>query len=389
MCVFQERYRTIPRGITGEKGRERESENVMITNTRKIVAEQAAEKVYRYMTAPGAEHWGMNFEQWDWVPGVGLISVLDYADHTGKQEPISFLQEWTSRHTPRSDMVINGVAPFAIFPKMYKLTGDKKFLQWGTRYADWLIEQAPRTREGAFEHTVTEGVNFSEQVWADTVFMAVLFLTRQAKLENNETYAQEALRQLSLHLRLLQDAKTGVLFHGWNCETGNHMSGARWTRANAWIALATPEITKELVGWVDIPTEISEMYNNMMSGLLAFQAENGLWHTVMDEPTFYYETSGSAGIAAGMLRALRMGLLQDEAYAQAAERTVDAVLEQIQADGEVTGVSGGTAVLPAISRYNSVPCFPTLYGQGLALMLLATVLDETNRGDEINGERSS
>ncbi|MDF2938984.1 MAG: glycosyl hydrolase, partial [Paenibacillaceae bacterium] len=271
--------------------------------------------------------------------------------------------------------VINSMAPFAIFPALYRQTGDSAFLDIAVRIGQWMLREAPRTREGAFEHTVTENASFPEQVWADTIFMAVLFLARLGQQTGDSTYTAEALRQLELHLSLLQDEQTGVLFHGWNCIAQDHMSAARWTRANAWIAVATPMILKEIGDVVPVGADIIRRYKRMMQGLLAYQRDDGLWNTVMDRADFYPETSGSAGIAAGLLKARNMGLLGDEVL-EPARRALQGVLASIGEDGTVHGVSGGTPVMPTVEAYNEIPCYPSLYGQGLTLILLAEALAE-------------
>lgn len=134
-----------------------------------------------------------------------------------------------------------------------------------------MLETAPRTREGALEHTVTEAVDFPEQVWADTVYMAVLFLARLAGLTGDRGLAEAALQQTLLHLRLLQDQATGLLFHGWNCRDGSHMSAARWARANAWITLAVPGIVAETGRVVTVPEELSSRYRTLASALRQVQ----------------------------------------------------------------------------------------------------------------------
>ncbi|MED4955291.1 glycoside hydrolase family 88 protein, partial [Paenibacillus macerans] len=42
-------------------------------------------------------------------------------------------------------------------------------------------------------------------------------------------------------------------------------------------------------------------------------AEDGLWHTVLDQNDFYKESSASAGIACGFVKAVKSGLL-DQTY---------------------------------------------------------------------------
>ncbi|WP_239628610.1 glycoside hydrolase family 88 protein [Paenibacillus sp. H1-7] len=333
---------------------------------------EAAGRVYRRMIGSDTQDWGMNMNQWDWTPGVGLIAILHYAEALGEKDAIRYLENWIERNKEKAAhaKVINSMAPYGVFPELYRRTNRDYYLETAGDIAEWMVHEAPRTREGAFEHTVTEKASFPEQVWADTIFMAVLFLARQASLTKRTDLAQEALRQVELHFRLLQDGETGVLYHGWDCTSGNHMSAARWTRANAWIVIGFPLIVKELKQVAEVPSELLERYRVLVDGLLQYRNARGLWHTVMDRSEFYEETSGSAGIAAGILCAVRLGLL-DTGYVEEAAATCRAVLSMIDTDGTVLGVSGGTPVMKTIEDYNRIPLIASLYGQGLTLMMLA------------------
>ena len=337
---------------------------------------RTAERVYRYMLLDHSGSWGMDLNHWDWVPGVGVIAMHAYYERTGKAETMPELIKWSQSnlHLAGKVNVINAMAPYTVFPALYAYTQQPVYLETAVRIGHWMLNEAPRTREGAFEHTVTENVKFPEQVWADTVFMAVMFLARLTRLTGETAYAKEAVRQLDLHLCLLQDNETGVLFHGWNSEARNHLSAARWTRANAWIAVAAPMIFEELEGFVDVPKETVERYQLLMRSLIRFQQADGLWTTVMDRPEFYPETSGSAGIACGIVKAVRQGLLEASCL-HAAYRAAEAILPKVLPSGEVTGVSGGTPIMPSIEAYNEIPCYPVLYGQGLVLMLLSELTD--------------
>jgi unsaturated rhamnogalacturonyl hydrolase len=344
-----------------------------------------AGKVWGHMKKDHSGNWGMDIDKWDWVPGVGVIALLEYGEKTDEAEVRSYLLEWVNRNRDQAapEPVINAVAPYAIFPVLYKRTGEEWLKEEAARVAKWIVEKAPRTREQAFEHTVTENANFPEQVWADTVFMAVLFLARTATLIGDKAHAEEAQRQVLLHLRLLEDAETGVLFHGWNCAARDHMSAARWTRANAWIAVGVPMIVKEIEQLVPIEEELRERYRRLMDGLVGFQQPDGLWSTVLDRPDYYREISGSAGIACGLWLAAESGLLPDEEkYAAAARKALHAILSHIDDRGEVGGVSSGTPVMESIEAYNAIPIHPTLYGQGLTLMLLSEAIRRGEAGDE-------
>ncbi|WP_227011730.1 glycoside hydrolase family 88/105 protein [Paenibacillus lutimineralis] len=338
---------------------------------------ELAEHVFHRMIDAPADDWGMNIENWDWVPGVGVISILEYGQLAGDATAIEYLRRWTERNKHKSEQVkvINSMAPYAIFPTLYRITGERWYLDTATKIGDWMLTEAPRTHDGAFEHTVTEDAQFSDQAWADTLFMAVIFLARLARLTGDSKYAKEAEFQLLVHLRLLQDPETGVLFHGWNGAEGNHMSAARWARANAWVILSAPWIAAEIKDLTPLSDEIIERYQQLAAGLRQYQRESGLWNTVLDQSKFAEETSGSAGIAAGWLAGMRIGWL-DPTYKEAAEKALQGVEEFIDPDGTVQGVSGGTPVMPDIPAYHQIPCYPTLYGQGLVLILLSLAYTE-------------
>lgn len=356
----------------------------MTDKTAVHTAAEALERVYAYMTAdyhdpqetdPHGGNWGMDMERWDWNPGVGLIAVADYYQLTGEGRALKFLADWMERHLPVQSPVrtVNATSPFAVLPQLHAWTGHSIYKTFAIEWGEWLLHEAPRTASGAIQHTVKNPASvqkLKEQVWADTIFMGVLFLARLSRLTGDPAYYKEALRQLDLHFDALQDPQTGVLFHGYNCATNDHLSAARWARGNAWIVVGTPMIAAESPNESPLPDRIQQKYRTLVDGLLRYQGENGLWPTVMDHPAFCSEASGSAGIAAGILKAVRAGLL-DESYTAAAACTVRGLLPLILPSGEVTSVSGGTPIMNTIEDYNKIPCIPTQYGQGLTLMLLA------------------
>ena len=74
------------------------------------------------------------------------------------------------------------------------------------------------------------------------------------------------------------------------------------------------------------------------------QSKSGLWHTVLDDPTSYEEVSGTAAITAGILKGIRLGIL-DDSYLDCAERAIKGILKKlIDKDGTVLNVSGGTGM---------------------------------------------
>jgi len=349
------------------------------------LVEEKASRVYEYMkrgnaglkreTAHEVDHdpasWGMDINDWDWNAGVGLTAISDYYERTQNPEVLEYLKTWIARnkHQCAKKDHVNYLAPLAIYPDMYLRTKDPYYRETAVEYVDWVMANAGRSSDGVFFH----GASVSGEVWADTVFMALVFLSRTAKLTANITIADQVFRQLLSHLQLLQDEESGILYHGYHCVGNHHMSGALWTRGNSWVVIGTPIIVETLRDLVEVPKEIYDRYRKLVDGILKYQADNGLWHTVMTRPDFYQETSGSAGIAAGIMKAVRLNMLEP-AKMSSAVKAMEAVISMINPEGAVEGVSGGTPIMPTIDAYGKLTRYPTLYGQGLTLLLLSEYL---------------
>jgi len=349
------------------------------------LALEKAHQVYEYMkrgnaglkreTAHAVDHdpasWGMDINDWDWNAGVGLIAISDYYEKSRSPEILQYLNDWIARnkHQCAKKDYVNFLAPLAIYPDMFLRTNEPYYRDTAVEYADWVMASAGRSRTGVFYH----GASVSGEVWADTVFMALIFLSRTAKLTRDVPIADQVIKQLLSHLQLLQDRKTGVLYHGYHFVEDHHMSGALWTRGNSWVVIGAPMIIETLQGLVEVPDEIITRYRTLVDGILKFQAQNGLWHTVMTRPDFYQETSGSAGNAGGIMKAVRLRLL-DPGTLACALKAMEGVVTQINAEGAVEGVSGGTPIMPTIDAYGQLTRYPTLYGQGLTLLMLGEYL---------------
>lgn len=325
-----------------------------------------------YINDYNSPGWALNMSYWDWMPGVAIYGIYRAWRHAGRIEYNQYIKEWIDRLKNKAYglKTVNATAPLTVVLGLYEETGNEEYLTICTSIADWIINKAPRTREGGLEHTVNEAdAGFSEQIWADTLFMACIFLARLGRITRNQDYSNEAAKQLVIHHKLLKDKKTGLFYHGWNCESGNWMSGALWGRANAWIIASTVEMLEELPEHFEGREEVISSMNEQVKALEQFQRPNGMFGTLLDCVDSYDETSATAGIAYGIKRGIRKGYL--EAISSCIyEKAEEAVIKTINDKGEVEGVSAGTPVMPSLEDYKLRPRLPILYGQGLALLML-------------------
>ena len=161
---------------------------------------------------------------------------------------------------------------------------------------------------GGFQHVTIDSDN-NQQLWADTVFMAVLFMGKIASITGDERYAGECKKQFMLHIHYLSDKKTGLWCHGWSFERMDNYAGAFWARGNCWFTIAAAELPGllELEEWES--DLILDAYRAQAAALCRYQSPDGLWHTLVDREDSYLEVSGSSGFAYGLLKGVRAGLL--------------------------------------------------------------------------------
>lgn len=328
--------------------------------------------------------WEMDIEHFDWGPGVGLYGIWQAFQTTGEEKYQAALIRWADTHISEAGAkrTINSAAPCLTLWELYKKTGTEAYRQVCLETAEYLTKEAPLTVDGGLEHTVTEDVSeMKEQMWADTLFMACIFLARLGKDTGKAELLAFAANQLKLHYEFLWDEEKHLFFHGWNGLARNHMSGVHWGRANGWILISTLEILEAGPVCKECG-EILEKLKLHIRTLYRLQRESGMFGTILDDADSYDEISASAGIACGLLEAVRLGYCREmgmeeveiQSIQAAGERTCRALFDYVSEDGSVTGVSTGTPVMPDAEAYKGIVRGSALYGQALALMALCELL---------------
>lgn len=312
---------------------------------------------------------------WEWTHGIGLYGIWQYYDQTGEDRMREIIDSWfAERLAEGTTKNVNTMAPFLTLACRYEETGDRTLLPWLDAWAEWAMRSMPRTPHGGMQH-ITLAEENHHQLWDDTLMMTVLPLTKIGLLLDRPEYVREATFQFLTHVAYLMDRETGLWFHGWSFEGNHNFAKARWARGNSWLTMVIPDFL-ELTGLPEsdpVRRFLIEVLDAQVAALAALQDSSGLWHTLLDDPSSYLEASATAGIAYGILKAVRKGYLTAE-YTATAERAVQAVIRNISADGELQQVSFGTGMGPDLDFYRSIPRTSMPYGQAMAILCLAEYL---------------
>lgn len=321
--------------------------------------------------------------EWDWPQGVGLYGLMKMMQFQGSDEYREFLHQWFKQNIAQGlpSRNINTTTPLLTLADLNEIYKDPEFEALCLDWAKWLMECIPRTYEGGFQHVTSangdrQGVRLNEsEMWIDTLFMTVLFLNKMGQKYNNQEWINESIYQVLQHIKYLYDDHSRLFFHGWSFNRMDNFGGIFWCRGNSWFTLGILDylnMFKEPLN-PGVRRYILNTYKAQVRTLRDLQSETGLWHTVLNDPSSYEEVSGSAAIAAGILKGIRMGVL-DTDYLPCAEKAVNAILNNIAPDGTVLNVSGGTGMGYDADHYKNILIAPMAYGQSLTILALVEAL---------------
>lgn len=315
---------------------------------------------------------------WDWPCGVAYYGISDAYEKTGKKEYLELLKdridELIDLGLPKV-WTVNACAMGHCLITLYRATGEQQYHDILMSKIAYLRKDALRFGDHVLQHTVSANNDFPEQCWCDTLFMAAFLMLRVGVLEHDEELIDDALNQYYWHIKYLQDPESGLYYHGYNNITGDHMSGIKWGRANAWAAYTMSQVGIRLPQCYLYPKflDVVGSLNDQLAALKLYQTENGLWRTIVDDETSYEEVSASAGIAAAMIAK------GNPLHIKYINKSIPGMLANVSPDGRVLNVSGGTAVMKDADGYRSISRdWIQGWGQGLALAFFAGVLNYDN-----------
>ena len=322
-------------------------------------------------------HGHLTMENWEWPAGVALYGIWQQYRQTGDAEALAYLRGWYDRKlsAPAPHRNVNTVGPMLTLACLYDTFHDERYRAPVEAWAEWVMREMPRTEYGGLQHCTVWNRHY-QQLWCDTLFMACLFLCRAGLALSRPEYVEEAKYQFLLHIRYLQNKVTGLWYHGWTFDRRNNFAKAYWARGNAWFTAACAELFEMLPQRDAALLMIQAALKDQVLALWKLQRESGLFNTLLDVEESPCETSATAGIAYGVLKGVRLGLL-DERYRDMGEKAAEAVIRQIDENGAVQGVSNGTGMGHDLDHYLRIQITPTAYGQGLSFLMLGELERES------------
>lgn len=264
-----------------------------------------------------------------------------------------------------------------LFPLLEK-TGDPRYRAALDTVAHYITHH-PRCQNGGLWHKAW----YRYQMWLDGLYMAGPFAAQYGAMFDRPDLIQMDVEQAQLMEQVTRDEKTGLWYHAWSenrlihwadPETGR--SPEFWGRSMGWVPVALlDELDFIPETMIDARQTLSRIAVSLLRALLPYQdAATGLWYQVTDrsdDPANWLETSCSCLYVAGLMKAVRLGLM-DESVLPAAWKGYEGVIRTL--DYDETGVRiGGVCVGTGVGDYAHYLARPTsvndLHGVGAYLIM--------------------
>ncbi|MCR5675196.1 MAG: glycoside hydrolase family 88 protein [Lachnospiraceae bacterium] len=303
-----------------------------------------------------AEHPMWNIERvrqgeanfWNYIDGCMINAVLSLYTFTKDQKYLDFADSFVGYYVQEDGSIktyrveeynLDNINPAKNLFRLYDLTGKEKYRK-AMDLVRSQLDTMPRTKAGNFWHKDI----YPNQVWLDGLYMAQPFYmeyeTRFRKMQG----CLDSFRQFQNVEKLMRDETTGLYYHGYDesremywadKETGH--SPNFWLRAIGWFTLALADTAAAMDESMYFERRyLTSMLNNLADALLPYQHESGMFYQIVnraDDERNYLETSGTALIAAGLLRGVRLGYLPAR-YKEIAEKAFYGITERYLSKNE-------------------------------------------------------
>ncbi|MDR3735985.1 MAG: glycoside hydrolase family 88 protein, partial [Acidobacteriaceae bacterium] len=221
---------------------------------------------------------------------------------------------------------------------LYGVTLDKRYYLAAKTVREQLDKQ-PRTPSGGFWHKQ----RYPNQMWLDGLYMAEPFYAQYAREFQQTKDFDDIALQFTLSEKYLRDAKTGLLYHGWDeskkerwADPATGLSKEFWGRGMGWYAMALVDTLEYFPQDHPQRAELIAILNRLAEAVTKQQdAKSGLWYNVVNKPAGegnYLESSASAMFVYALDKGVRMGYLPVRYQAVAQKGYKGLLLHEAQTD---------------------------------------------------------
>ena len=257
--------------------------------------------------------------------------------------------------------------------KIYNRHKDERYRNMIDTVAEYISHKQFRLEDGTLARQRPE----AQSLWTDDFYMSIPFLAQMGKLTGDNTYYDDAVKQVIQMSERLFIWNKGLYDHGWNAHNENDPKFF-WSRANGWAMMAMVELLSVLPEDYKGRDEVIKILRANTRGLAEVQDGTGFWHNMLDKESTYLETSGTAMFTYAITRGINNGWI-DYTFASVAIAGWNAIASQVLQNGQVEGICVGTTFAnDNVYYFNRPTSVHAMHGYGPVLLAGAEMIKFIN-----------
>ncbi len=261
--------------------------------------------------------------------------------------------------------------------EVYMENSRKDYRAYIDKAADHILKKQQRLKDGTlvrkFPHEMT--------LWADDLYMSVVFLARMGKLTGDQKYFDDAIRQVINFTKYLYEKNSQLYYHCWYSDLQQN-GVAHWGRCNGWIMLAQADLLEYLPENHPQRNAILTIFRHQVLGISRYQSASGMWHQLLDKTDSYLETSSSAMFTYSIAKAVNKGWI-DARFGSIATQGWAGIKSKVQPDGQVQDICVGTGIKDDLGFYYERPvALNDIHGLGAVLLAGVEILKMNQKNQQ-------
>ena len=287
--------------------------------------------------------------------GVFLSGMLEIYRLTGQTGLFDYVKAWVDHNVNAFGDIqefnpgqLDYLQPGVLLFPLFEATNDARYKS-AMETILWFYEHFPKNSLGGFWHNAMG----RDQMWLDGLYMAGPFIAQYAKTFDRPDLFGVVTLQAELMERLTRDPKTGLWYHAADLQKRHEWADPKtgcspefWGRAMGWVPIALLNEMDFMDG--QNRETLARITHDLLMALIPYQDEaTGLWYQVVNkggQSGNWLETSCSCLYAAGLCKAVRLGMLPPDTLPYA-EKTVRGIINRLEYDGNdllLKDISEGT-----------------------------------------------
>lgn len=232
------------------------------------------------------------------------------------------------------DRAVIGIVPLEV----YNQTKDERFLKLGLTSADEQFKTLSVEEYAKLSVEIRDkyakGYSWHTRFWMDDMYMITALQSQAYRATNDFKYIDRTAREMIAYLDTLQTAN-GLFYHANDVPF-------YWGRGDGWLAAGMAELLNILPKDNIYHPRIMKGYKDMMKTLLKYQDNDGMWHQLLDDPTAWPETSGTAMFTFAFITGVKNGWLDEKTYGSAARKAWISLCGYLDENSDLREICEGT-----------------------------------------------